>query len=107
MSVPGRSESRRSPRKWSARRPTEKRGGSMRDRMYIDGEYVESHTGERFDVINPATEEVLGTVPKADAADVDRAVKAARRAFDSGGWWPGTTNQERGRILLRLPRRIS
>jgi len=74
----------------------------MRDKMYINGEWVDSHTAERFDVINPATEEPLGTVPKADADDVGRAVAAAREAFDSGGWWPGTTAQERGRILLRL-----
>jgi betaine-aldehyde dehydrogenase len=74
----------------------------MRDKMYINGEWVDARSGERFDVLNPATEEPLGSVPKADATDVGAAVAAARAAFDSGSWWPGTTAQERGRILLRL-----
>jgi betaine-aldehyde dehydrogenase len=54
-----------------------------------------------IDVINPATQEVIATTPDATREDVDHAVKAARRAFESGAW-PETTNQERGRILFRL-----
>lgn len=74
----------------------------MKDKMYINGEWVESHSGKRFEVINPANQEVLATVPDAEATDVDLAVRAARQAFDSGVWWPGTTAQDRGRVLLKL-----
>jgi betaine-aldehyde dehydrogenase len=68
--------------------------------MLIDGERVPASSGRTFDVMNPATGEVLARVPDAQAADVDRAVKAARRAFDEG--WRDVTAQERGRILFRL-----
>ena len=68
--------------------------------MLIDGERVAAASGRTFDVMNPATGEVMARVPDAQAADVDRAVKAARRAFDEG--WRDVTAQERGRILLRL-----
>ena len=68
--------------------------------MLIDGERVAAASGRTFDVMNPATGEVLARVPDAQAVDVDRAVKAARRAFDEG--WRDVTAQERGRILLRL-----
>src|SRR5881296_771765 len=66
-------------------------------RNYIDGEWVESATGKTLDVINPATREVIARVPDSGPADVDRAVGAARRAFDSDGW-PRTSARERGRI---------
>jgi len=72
--------------------------------MLIDGEWVGAASGKTFDVMNPATDEVLAKVPEAGAADVDRAVKAARRAFDEG--WRDVTGQERGRILLRLAERM-
>ena len=62
--------------------------------MLIDGERVQAASGRTFDVMNPATGEVLARVPDAQAADVDRAVKAARRAFDEG--WRDVTAQERG-----------
>ena len=48
--------------------------------MLIDGELVDSVSGERFDSINPVNEELIGTVPKANADDVERAYQAARRA---------------------------
>jgi acyl-CoA reductase-like NAD-dependent aldehyde dehydrogenase len=70
-------------------------------RMYVDGEWVDAAGGGRFDVVNPATGEVIATVPDAGAADVERAVEAARRTFDQGDWWPRTSERERGRILLR------
>lgn len=73
--------------------------------LYINGEFVDSHSGRTFEAINPANQEVLGVCPQADATDVDRAVQAARQAFDSGSW-PGKTHQERGRILLRLAEKI-
>src|ERR1700690_1835939 len=74
-------------------------------RMYINGEFVESHSGAYFPVVDPSTEEVLAEVPNADEKDVNRAVAAAKAAFDSGAW-PQTTAQERGRILFRLAERI-
>lgn len=55
-------------------------------RMLIDGRLVESESGHRFDNINPATEEVLGTTTDATRADMERAVAAARRAFDHTDW---------------------
>ncbi len=76
-----------------------------RYRMYIKGEWVESFRKAYFPVYDPSTEEVIAEVPEADAQDIDRAVGAARAAFDSGPW-PQTTAQERGRILFRLAERI-
>jgi betaine-aldehyde dehydrogenase len=68
--------------------------------MFVDGEWADALDGKRFDVFDPATGEVVATVPDAQPADVDRAVEAARRLFDDGSWWPGVTERERGRILL-------
>jgi betaine-aldehyde dehydrogenase len=68
---------------------------------YVDGKWVDAVDGERFDVFDPATGEVAATAPHSKQADVDRAIDAARRAFDEGTWWPGTSERERGRILLR------
>lgn len=76
-----------------------------RYRMHINGEAAESVSGQYFPVYDPSTEEVIAEVPEASAADVDRAVAAARTAFDSGPW-PQTTAQERGRILFRLAERM-
>lgn len=70
-------------------------------KLYINGEFVDSHSGKTFEAINPANQEVIGIVPDADLEDVNRAVAAARRCFDSGDW-PGKTHQDRGRVLLRL-----
>jgi acyl-CoA reductase-like NAD-dependent aldehyde dehydrogenase len=67
---------------------------------HIDGRWVDAADGERFDVFNPATGEVIATAPHSKREDVDRAVAAARRTFDDGGWWPGTAARDRGRILL-------
>jgi aldehyde dehydrogenase (NAD+) len=55
-------------------------------RMLIDGELVASITGAEFDNVNPATEDVLGQVADGSAADIDRAITAARRAFDESEW---------------------
>ena len=73
--------------------------------MYINGERLESATGAWFPVYDPSTEQIMAEVPEASAADVDRAVKAARTAFDSGAW-PLTTAQERGRLLFKLAEKI-
>jgi len=68
---------------------------------YIDGKWVDAIDGARFDVRNPATGEVIATAPACSAADADVAIAAARRTFDDGLWYPGTSERERGRILLR------
>ncbi len=67
---------------------------------FIDSAYVEG-SGERFDTLNPATNEAITTVAAGTAADVDRAVRAARRAFDEGPW-PRMTARERGVYLRRV-----
>ncbi len=74
-------------------------------KMYINGEFVESHRGATFPVYDPSTEEIIAEVPEADEKDVDRAVAAAKAAFDSGPW-SQTTAQERGRVLFRLAERV-
>jgi betaine-aldehyde dehydrogenase len=68
--------------------------------MLVDGEWIDARSGRTFEVRNPATGEPMATVADAAAEDVDRAVKAARRAFDGG--WRDVTAQERGRVLFRL-----
>jgi betaine-aldehyde dehydrogenase len=68
---------------------------------FIDGKWVDAIDGKRFDVFNPATGEVIASAPDSQPADVERAIDAARRTFDDGTWWPGTSERERGRILLR------
>ncbi len=69
--------------------------------MYIDGEWVEASSGERFEVLNPATAEPIASVPKASVEDTRAAIDAARRAFDSGEW-RNMSPGERSRVLLRL-----
>lgn len=73
--------------------------------MHINGEHAESASGAWFPVYDPSTEEVIAEAPEAGAADVDRAAKAARQAFDSGEW-PQTTAQARGRLLFKLAERV-
>ncbi len=70
-------------------------------RLLIDGEWQEAASGKRFDTINPATEQLIAQVAEADKADVDRAVAAARRAFESGPW-SKLSATERGRLLYKL-----
>ncbi|NBX68791.1 MAG: aldehyde dehydrogenase family protein [Proteobacteria bacterium] len=70
-------------------------------KILINNEWCESQSGKRFDVINPATELKLTDVAEGDAADIARAVKAARQAFESGPW-KTMSARERGRILNRV-----
>src|SRR5216684_1204275 len=72
---------------------------------YVNGQWISSSTGETFPVFDPSTEEVIAQVASSNAADIDKAVKAARAAFDSGPW-PATTAQDRGRILFKLAEKI-
>jgi betaine-aldehyde dehydrogenase len=76
-----------------------------RYRMFIGGEFAEGHRGTSFPVVDPSTEEIIAEVPDADETDVNRAVAAAKAAFESGPW-PQTTAQDRGRILFRLAERV-
>ena len=55
----------------------------VRDKVFIGGEWVESEGSETLEVINSTTEETMGTIPAGVPADADRAVRAAREAFDS------------------------
>jgi acyl-CoA reductase-like NAD-dependent aldehyde dehydrogenase len=69
--------------------------------LLIDGRWEASSSGQRFDVVDPATEQVVATVARAGDADVLRAVAAARRSVD-GGEWSRLTGADRSRLLLRL-----
>src|SRR5215467_13692128 len=69
--------------------------------MLIDGKMVGAVSGETFDVVNPATGAVIANVPSADKADVDRAVAAARRAFDDGVW-AKVSPSEKSRMMWRI-----
>src|ERR1700679_1816272 len=71
-----------------------------RKHLYIGGEWIAPASTDKMRVINAATEERLGSVPEASPPDVDRAVAAARRAFDSG--WGGSLPGERAAALNRF-----
>jgi phenylacetaldehyde dehydrogenase len=70
-------------------------------RMYVDGKFVNAASGKTLPVYNPATGEVMAHVPEAESEDVDRAVRAARRAFDEGPW-SKMSPSNRGRLLTKL-----
>ena len=74
-------------------------------KMFVDGKWVSSHTGETWNVINPANQEVIATVPLADEEDARMAIMAARRAFDKGPWRK-MSQVERGKLLFALARAI-
>lgn len=71
------------------------------DRLFIGGEWVSSAGTRTIDVINPTTEEVVARVPDAVEGDIDRAVAAARHAFDSGPW-PRMAPTERAAVLTKV-----
>src|SRR3989441_6745963 len=73
--------------------------------MFINGEWVTSKTNKTFPVYDPSTEEVIAQVPDANADDVNRAVAAAKSAFEEGPW-ATTLAQDRGRILFKLAEKI-
>jgi aldehyde dehydrogenase (NAD+) len=68
--------------------------------LYIDGKWVEGVDKQKFEVINPSTEEVITSVCDGTEKDIDLAVSAARKAFD--GEWRKTAPQTRGNLLLSL-----
>ena len=70
-------------------------------KMLINGKWVDAISGRTFPTYNPATGEVLALVAEGDQADIDAAVKAARKAFDSGPW-QRLTSSERGKLVWKL-----
>ena len=73
----------------------------IRDQLFIGGEWVKPEGSGVIEVISPHTEAVIGSVPDASPADLDKAIAAARRAFDDGPW-PRMTPEERAEGLKRL-----
>ena len=73
----------------------------VKDKIFIGGEWVAPSGAEPIEVVNPTTEEVIGTIPGCSPEDVDRAVAAARKAFDEGPW-PRMTPLERSRIMHKI-----
>src|SRR5260370_1577108 len=72
----------------------------MTGKLYIDGKWQPQSGNGSIDVLSASTEEIIGSVPEGTAADIDRAARAARAAFDNG--WSQTTVQERAAWLLKL-----
>ncbi|MET0665209.1 MAG: aldehyde dehydrogenase family protein, partial [Acidimicrobiales bacterium] len=70
--------------------------------MYLDGQWVDAADGARFDTVDPATGEVLATIPAGSAEDADRAVRAARRAFDDGTWGIAVAERDRADLLFKM-----
>ncbi|HYP54901.1 MAG TPA: aldehyde dehydrogenase family protein [Solirubrobacterales bacterium] len=68
----------------------------VRDKIFVGGEWVEPEAAERIEVINPTTEEPIGSIPACGPADADRAVRAARDAFEA---WSQTSREERAGYL--------
>ena len=69
--------------------------------MLINGKWVDAASGKTFPPYNPATGEVLANVAEGDREDIDRAVKAARAAFETGPW-SKISPSERGRMIWKL-----
>ena len=80
---------------------TDSKKDLKRYQMYINGEWVDASSGKTFESVNPSDGQAWAEVPEANAADVDRAVQAAHKAFTEGPW--GTmTPTARGKLLRRL-----
>src|SRR6201996_3608033 len=69
--------------------------------LFINGQWVDAASGKTFETPNPATGDTLARVAEGDKEDIERAVKAARTAFDDGPWGR-ITPSERGRIIWRI-----
>ncbi len=82
---------------WQALRDTL----SIRTQAFIDGRYCDSASGKTFDCISPIDGRSLGQIAECDGSDIDRAVRAARRAFDSGVW-SDSKPTHRKKVLLRF-----
>ena len=75
----------------------------VRDKLFIGGEWVEPAGDGSIEVVNPTTEEVIGRVPEGTAEDADRAVKAARAAFDA---WSQTPAEERAAFCAAIGEKL-
>ena len=75
----------------------------VRDKLYIGGEWVEPAGDGSIEVVNPTTEEAIGRIPEGTAEDADRAVRAARAAFDS---WSQTPPEERARLCAAIGEKL-
>jgi betaine-aldehyde dehydrogenase len=75
------------------------------DRLFIGGDWVDPSSSATFDVVSPTSEELVGRVPEAQNADIDKAVAAAREAFDHGPW-PHMTPAERAVVLTKAAEAI-
>src|SRR5450759_5862782 len=69
--------------------------------LFINGQWADAASGRTFETPNPATGETLARVAEGEAEDIDRAVRAARRAFEEGPW-TRMTPSERGRTSWRI-----
>src|SRR2546423_10582273 len=86
----------------TAAKPRTTRPPQVKDQpLFIGGKWQDSASGKTFPTINPATGETICQVAEGDKADIDLAVRAARRAFEEGPW-PKMSASERGRLLHRL-----
>src|SRR5438552_13261819 len=75
-----------------------------RYQLFIDGQFVDAESGKTFPTPNPATGETFAEVAEADKADIDKAVAAARKAFE--GKWSKISARERGRMIYKLSQLI-
>ena len=75
----------------------------MQNQLFIDGRFVDAEDGATIDVLNPHDNSLITQIAEAKAADVDKAVAAAKKAFPK---WSGMAAAERGRLLLKLADRI-
>jgi acyl-CoA reductase-like NAD-dependent aldehyde dehydrogenase len=74
-------------------------GVQVKDKIFIGGEWVEPASAKPIEVVNPTTEEVIGTIPGCGSEDADRAVTVARQAFES---WSQTSREERARFIAAI-----
>ncbi|HEY8183794.1 MAG TPA: aldehyde dehydrogenase family protein, partial [Thermoanaerobaculia bacterium] len=75
---------------------------TLRNQLFINGEFVDAKSGKTFSTINPATEEKIADVASAGGEDVDAAVKAARAQMEPGSEWQKMKPRDRAKILWRL-----
>src|ERR671939_858648 len=74
--------------------------GPRKYQLFIDGQWVDAESGKTFTTPNPATGQTLAEIAEGDKADIDKAVEAARRAFE--GKWSKMSARDRGRLLYKL-----
>src|SRR5438874_8104094 len=80
---------------------------SIRNQLFINGDFVDAKSGQTFPTINPATEEKIADIASAGPEDVDAAVKAARAQMEPGSEWQKMKPRDRGKILLRIADMLS